>query len=117
MYLLSNQREASVSDPVTQLYRMFFGDWVAPEPKATITHTILGTNRRTSKEPVQARTKIMAVINEFDWMTNKHIAELTGLPLNTVQTTTNKLYGKQKLERKMNKENVDTKPVCLYRKK
>lgn len=104
-------------DPITQLYRMFFGDWVAPATTNTIKHTILGSSKRTSKEPVQARSKIMAVLNETDWMTNKEIAELTALQLNTVQTTTNKLYVKGKVERKTKKDKGDIKPICLYRKK
>lgn len=104
-------------DAITQLYKMFFGDWIAPKSEGTITHTILGSNRKTSKEPVQARTKIMAVLNEFDWMTNKQIADLTSLQLNTVQTTTNKLYTKGKLDRKTRKDSPDTKPICIYRKK
>ena len=102
---------------VSQLYQMFFGAWTAPESQGTIRHTILGSNRKTSKEPVQARTKIMAAIHEINWMSNRELADLTGLQLNTVQTTTNKLYSKGKLERITRKDNADTKPICLYRKK
>jgi len=102
---------------VSQLYKMFFGDWVAPEPSNTVKHTILGASKRVSKQPVQARLKIMSVLSELDWMTNKEIAELTALQLNTVQTTTNKLYAKGKVERKTKKDKGDIKPICLYRKK
>jgi ribosomal protein S13 len=59
----------------------------------------------------------MAVLDELNWMTNKQIAELTELQLNTVQTTTNKLFAKGKLERKTKKDKGDIKPICLYRKK
>lgn len=99
------------------LYTILFGDWTPPESKKTTRHTILGVNKRTSKEPVQARSKIMAILDELNWMTNKEIAEETGLQLNTVQTTTNKLYAKGKVERKTKKDKGDIKPICLYRKK
>lgn len=94
-----------------------FGFWIPPEVKEVRRHTILGSSKRANKEPVQARSKIMAVLSDLDWMTNKEIAELTGLQLNTVQTTTNKLFTKGKIERKTKKEKSDIKPICLYRKK
>lgn len=104
-------------DSITQLYKMFFGDWVAPPVSKIERHTILGSSKRANKEPVQARSKIMAVLNETDWMTNKEIMELTALQLNTVQTTTNKLYVKGKVERKTKKDKGDIKAICMYRKK
>ena len=99
------------------LYTILFGNWIQPEVKEVRRHTILGSSKRTSKEPVQARAKIMAVLDEMNWMTNKEIAELTALQLNTVQTTTNKLFVKGKVERKTKKDKGDIKPICLYRKK
>ena len=99
------------------LQTILFGTWIAPEVKETRRHTILGSSKRVSKEPVQARSKIMAVLDELNWMTNKEIAELTALQLNTVQTTTNKLFAKGKLDRKTKKDKGDIKPICLYRKK
>jgi predicted transcriptional regulator len=99
------------------LHTILFGFWTPPEVKEVRRHTILGSGKKANKEPVQARSKIMAVLSETDWMTNKQIAELTALQLNTVQTTTNKLFTKGKIERKTKKEKSDIKPICLYRKK
>lgn len=99
------------------MYTILFGNWTPPKVKETRKHAIIGSSKRISKEPVQARSKIMAVLSELDWMTNKEIAELTALQLNTVQTTTNKLFAKGKVERKTKKDKGDIKPICLYRKK
>lgn len=98
------------------LLDLLYGIWIPPKSKNTIKHTGFSSSKKKS-EPVHAKTKVMAVLDEFEWMSNKEIAAKTELQLNTVQTTTNKLYEKKKIERRMRKEAGDIKPVCLYRRK
>ena len=98
------------------LQELLYGKWEPPTVVRTIRHTILGPEKKKS-EPVHARVKILKVLDQFNWMSNKEIAEMTCLQINTVQTTTGKLYEKKRVERKVRKEAGDPKPIYLYRRK
>ncbi len=98
------------------LTEILFGKWVPPKSIGTIKHSAFGTDKK-KPEPVHARAKIMRVLDDLNWMSNRDIADKTDLQINTVQTTTSKLYEKKRLERKIRKDPGDQKPIYMYRRK
>jgi predicted Rossmann fold nucleotide-binding protein DprA/Smf involved in DNA uptake len=97
------------------LMDLFWGIWIPPTPTRSIRYRI-GGNNKYKAAPVYAKVKIMSVLTD-EWKSNKQISAETGLQLNTVQQKTAKLHVAGKIDKITRKEDPDTKPVCLYRKK
>ena len=87
-----------------RLMDMFYAPWIPPKtlPESIVTrrHRLLDESKNPRNEPVQARTKIMAILDDFNWMTIEEIARMTSITTNTVGITTDRLYKAGKIERK-----------------
>ena len=104
---------------ISDVMDMFYDPWIPPKelPESVVTrrHRILDDSKVPRKEPVQARTKIMAVLGKYDWQTIEEIAKQTSLAINTVVVTTDRMYKSGKLER--TKKLTPFGRVNVYRKK
>lgn len=98
------------------LMDLLWGAWVPPIPNRSWRHKIHCKGSKPVKSQVVAKVRIVMTLTNV-WKTNKQIAFESGLQLCTVQQKTAKLFRSGKIDRLMRKENADTKPVCLYRKK
>ena len=95
----------------------YYPEWTPPPSIGVIKHRIMQeSNKAPCKEPVQARTKILAALHEFNWMTVEQIAKETGLAVATVARTTDRMYAAKKIERKREVNPAHGK-INVYRKK
>ena len=99
------------------LMAMFYPPWSPPDPEIVTTrrHRLLDDSKTPRKEPVQARTKIMAALHKFNWMTIEEIARETCVTVETVSVTTDRMYRSGTIER--SKRSTPHGKVNLYRKK
>ena len=67
------------------------------------------------KEPVQCRTKIMKVLDKFNWKSVSEISEETAIPKGTVFSTAERMYKAGRIERK--KKSTIYGDMNMYRKK
>lgn len=97
------------------LQELFFGTFQVPENFTTRKHSICGNPNKKKPAPLNSKQKILNVLNNVDWKTNKQIASDTGLLINRVQHTTAKLFNLGKIERTAEQPVSTLKPIYLYR--
>ena len=98
---------------------MFYDPWIPPKelPESVVTrrHRMMDDSKVPRKDPVQARTKILAILSEYNWKTIDEIARETCLTTNTVSITADRMYKSGKIER--TKKVTTFGKVNVYRKK
>ena len=100
------------------LTNLFYPSWTPPEAAKVRRHRIMHEVNRPTKEksqPVHARTKLMAALDEFEWKTNDELAKETCLNISTVAITTDRMYNSGKIQR--TKKKMPHGYVNMYRKK
>ena len=95
---------------------LLFGAWRAPKPARSRVYRMIGGANKNNAPTIVAKARILSVLTD-EWKTNKQISAETGLQLNTVQQKTAKLFKAGKVERTMQKNQSDIKPICLYKAK
>lgn len=97
---------------------LLFNNTYTPPPEVGVRrHRIMqDPGKATIKEPVQARSKIYAVLHKFDYKTLYEIAADTGLNLSTVARTTDRMYAAGKIERSK-RIHPSHGRINIYRKK
>lgn len=106
-----------MSDAIKILTGFYYPAWTPPPEVGVRKHRIMQDNNKAEcKEPVQARTKILAALHQYDWMTVEEIAIKTGLAVSTVARTTDRMYAAKKIERKRETNPAHGK-INVYRKK
>lgn len=99
------------------LGHLLFNNVYTPPPvKGVRKHRLMNEKGLPSPEPVQARTKIMEVLHEYEWMTVEEIARKTGLAVPTVAKTTDRMYSSKRIERTKRVHPAHGK-INIYRKK
>lgn len=90
-----------MNDNIRILTGFYYPEWTPPPESGTRTHRITHDmdKRDRKSQPVQARTKIMAILDEFEWKSNEEIAKETGIGLSTVAITTDRMSRTGKIER------------------
>lgn len=108
-----------MTEGMATLMAMFYAPWLPPRtlPESIVTrrHRLLNESKAAPKDPVQARTRIMAVLDEFEWKTVEQLARETTLTVNTVAVTTDRMRRSGKIER--SKKETPFGKVNVYRKK
>lgn len=102
------------------LQDVLFGTWTPPEVFTTRSHRVMSYvsgEPRTPKAPVHSRTKILAALDRFKWMTNKEISEKCGVKVETVGTMTKRMADAKRIERKHKKDPSDPISYPIYRLK
>lgn len=79
---------------------LFYPPWTPPPEVSLRKNRIMSDNLKAKSEPVQARTKIMAALDEFEWKTIDQLTRETGLLVSTVAITTDRMYKARKIARK-----------------
>jgi hypothetical protein len=101
------------------LMAMFYAPWLPPRtlPETVVTrkHRLLSDSKAEPKDPVHARTRIMAALDEFEWKTVEQLARETTLTVNTVAVTTDRMRRSGKIDR--SKKVTPFGKVNVYRKK
>jgi DNA-binding transcriptional ArsR family regulator len=105
------------NETIKTFMEFYYPAWTPPSEVGVRKHRIMQDNYKSeSKQPVHARTKILAALHKFDWMTVEKIATETGLAVSTVARTTDRMYAAKKIERKREVNPAHGK-INLYRKK
>ena len=96
---------------------LLFNNTYTPLPEVAVRkHRIMkDLSQSEPKEPVQARTKIMKILNKISWMSVSEIADETAIPKNTVFQTAERLYKAGKIE--ATKKPTIYGDIKMYRKK
>lgn len=82
------------------LMRIFYPPWTPPPEVGVRKNRIMKDNLKGKNEPVQARTRIMAALDEFEWKSIDDLSKETGLLVSTVAITTDRMYRAHKIARK-----------------
>ena len=106
-----------MSGAIKTLMELYYPAWTPPPEVGVRKHRIMQDNNRAEcKQPVQARTKILAALHQYEWMAVEEIAIKTGLAVSTVARTTDRMYAAKKIERKRETNPAHGK-INVYRKK
>jgi hypothetical protein len=103
-----------MKEAIQFLTGLFYPEWCPPNVPGR-RHSLLDDSKSPRHEPVQARTKIMAVLGRYEWKTIDQIAKETSLMTNTVAITTDRMYKARRIERK--KQDTLYGKINMYRKK
>ena len=96
---------------------LYYPAWTPPPEVGVRKHRIMQDNKKAEGNyPVQARTKILAALHQYEWMTVEEISIKTGLAVSTVARTTDRMYAAKKIERKRETNPAHGK-INVYRKK
>ena len=107
-----------MKEAISFLTKLFYPEWTPPPEIGVRKFRLMQEINRPIKEkhkPVQARTKILAVLDDMNWKTNDELAKETCLIPSTVAITTDRMYKAGKIERK--KKDTPFGYINLYRRK
>lgn len=95
---------------------LFNNTYTPPTEAGVRKHRIMKDPSQSGpKEPVQARTKIMKILDKLNWKSVSEIADETAIPKNTVFQTAERLYKAGKIETR--KKPTIYGDIKMYRKK
>lgn len=96
---------------------LLFNNVYTPPPEVGVRkHRIMKeTSPSEPREPVQARTKIMKILDKLNWKSVSEIADETAIPKNTVFQTAERLKKAGKIESRMKPTLYGD--IKMYRKK